>query len=135
MKKTKQINVRCPYCGAAAVVRDGSYVYGHNSWTNKLYVCSRYPECDSYVGIHEDTGLPKGTLANSELRNKRIVAHRAFDAIWKNKIMNRNAAYHWMKDKFGLTVKQAHIGNFSDYMCSRLIEECNKVLCTNNKIA
>ena len=32
-----------------------------------------------------------------------------------------------MKDKFGLTLKQAHIGNFSDYMCNCLIDECNKL--------
>ena len=78
--------------------------------------------------------MPKGTLANSELRNKRIKAHKVFDAIWKNKIMNRASAYRWLRDKFGLTLNQAHIGNFSDYMCNCLIIECNKVL-LNNKSA
>jgi len=134
MKKNKQKQVKCPYCGAIAVIRDGSYVYGENSRIKKVYVCSRYPECDSYVSAHEGTSLPMGTLANSELRNKRIKAHRAFDAIWKNKIMNRDSAYRWLRDKFGLALEQAHIGKLSDYMCSRLITECNKVL-SNNECA
>ena len=132
--KNKQKAIKCPYCGSKTVIRDGTYVYGENSWIKKVCVCSRYPECDSFVGVYEHTGLPKGTLANSELRNKRIKAHKVFDSIWKKRIMDRDSAYRWMKDKFGLTLSQAHIGNFSDYMCNCLIDECNKVL-TNNECA
>ena len=132
--KNKQKAIKCPYCGAKTVIRDGTYVYGESSWIKKVCVCSRYPECDSFVGVYEHTGLPKGTLANSELRNKRIKAHKVFDSIWKKRIMDRDSAYRWMKDKFGLTLSQAHIGNFSDYMCNCLIDECNKVL-TNNDCA
>ena len=70
---------------------------------DKLYVCSNYPECNAYVGVIPNTNIPKGTLADSELRNKRIKVHRVFDEIWKNKIMTRNEAYNWMKFQFGLT--------------------------------
>jgi len=132
MKNNKKKEVKCPYCGSRAVIRDGKYVYGEGSWIKHVYVCSRYPLCDSYVGVHEESGLPKGTLANSELRNKRIRAHKAFDAIWKKRIMDRDTAYRWMCDKFCLTMRQAHIGNFSEYMCDCLIEECKKVLLNNN---
>ena len=93
-----------------------------------LYVCQRYPDCDAYVGVFKDNRTPKGTLANSELRNKRIRAHRAFDEIWKSGIMSRGQAYQWMQHKFGLSKDQAHIGYFSDYLCLQLIEACNEVL-------
>ena len=130
-KKTRK-KVMCPYCGAPAILRDASYVYGENTLVDKLYVCSHYPECDSYVGVFRNTDIPKGTLADSELRNKRIRTHRAFDAIWKRGIMTRGQAYQWMQHKFSLTKEQAHIGYFSDYMCQELMSECQEVL-ENNK--
>ena len=127
-KKKNRIKIICPYCGAAAVLRDASYVYGEGAMVDKLYVCSRYPTCDSYVGVFRNTDYPKGTLANSELRNKRIRTHRLFDEIWKQGIMTRGQTYQWMQYKFSLTKQQAHIGYFSDYMCEELMEACKEVL-------
>ena len=76
MKKPKII--RCPYCGGTAILRDASFVYGTHSHGGQVYVCSHYPSCNSYVGVHPGTKIPKGTLANRELRQKRIQAHRIF---------------------------------------------------------
>ena len=45
----KQKPIRCPYCGSTAILKDASYVYGSKSKGGKVYVCSRYPECNSYV--------------------------------------------------------------------------------------
>ena len=99
--KKKQIH--CPYCGAKASLRPASAVYGTATKVpdSYLYVCDRYPRCDSYVGAHKRTKEPMGTLANGDLRNKRI---------------------------------QAHIAKFSEYMCDRLIIECNRAL-ENQRIA
>ena len=127
----KQI-IRCPYCGSPAILRDTSYVHGKNAWEGKLYVCSRYPVCNSYVSVHSGTTRPKGTLANKSLREKRIRAHRIFDQIWKQGILSKKDAYRWMSHKFCLDTTQAHIGNFSEYMCERLIEESEKVLRYNH---
>ena len=120
--------ITCPYCGAPAVLRDASFVYGEKALVEKLYVCSRYPECDSYVGVFRNSDIPKGSLADSELRNKRIRAHRAFDEIWKSGIMTRGQTYQWMQYKFSLSKQQAHIGYFSDYMCEELMKACQEVL-------
>ena len=130
--KTKKQNVKCPYCGGIAVLRNAGYVYGDKSKRQKLYVCQHYPECNSYVGVHDGTDIPMGTLANGDLRNKRIQAHHAFDRIWKYGILTKKNAYRWIQDKFSLRPEQAHIGFFSEYMCDRLIEESNIVL-KNNK--
>ena len=50
MKQKKSI--RCPYCGGTAILRDASFVYGEKSYGGKVYVCSNYPKCDAYVGVH-----------------------------------------------------------------------------------
>lgn len=77
-KKIKPI--RCPYCGRTAVLRKSSAVYKNRAIEEYLYVCSNYPACDSYVGVHKGTMIPKGSLANGALRHRRIVAHRYFDS-------------------------------------------------------
>lgn len=128
--------MKCPYCGRSAVLRKASYVYKEKALDEYLYVCSGYPECDAYVGVHTGTMRPKGTLANGNLRHKRIETHRLFDAIWKYGILSRKEAYRWMQDIFCLPSSQAHIGQFSDYRCDRLKDECRKVLQNNHvKIA
>jgi ssDNA-binding Zn-finger/Zn-ribbon topoisomerase 1 len=133
-KKMKMKHVKCPYCGRTAVLRAAAYVYKDKAFEPYLYVCSGYPECDSYVGVHAGTMQPKGTLANGDLRHKRIETHRLFDAIWKSGILSRKDAYRWMQDTFSLSSSQAHIGLFSEYRCDRLMEECRKVLQNNHVI-
>ena len=127
--KTRQPDVICPYCGGRAVLRPAEYVYGSQTILpgSRLYVCSNYPDrFSAYVGVHEGTTVPKGSLANGNLRHKRIMAHRAFDRIWKNHVMSRSEAYGWLAFKLGIEPGEAHIGNFSDYYCERTVAECEK---------
>ena len=77
-----------------------------------LYVCSGYPACDSYVGVHEGTKRPKGSLANSGLRNKRIRAHRAIDSLVKNGYMSKNEVYAWLSCRLNLPPEETHSGYF-----------------------
>lgn len=123
----KRVNIHCPYCGAKASLRPSRVVYGDNDKTDGyLYVCDRYPKCNSYVGAHKSNKQPMGTLANGDLRNKRIQAHKAFDWMWKSGFMTKWQAYKWMQGKLALNEEQAHIAKFSEYMCDRLIAECGK---------
>ncbi len=123
----KKKQIYCPYCGAKATLRPARAVYGDAAKTDGyLYVCDRYPECDSYVGAHKTTKLPMGTLANGNLRHKRIEAHKAFDWMWKSGLMKKWQAYKWMQGKLALTDEQAHIAKFSEYMCDQLIAECER---------
>ena len=124
--KSKRKVMKCPYCGHTAVLRDASYVYGEKAIEEHLYVCSRYPECNAYVGVHKGTLIPKGTLANGDLRHKRIEAHKAFSKLWDEGIMSKKQAYHWLgylRPVFRL-----------EYRCDELIRACKKVL-LNNRIA
>lgn len=77
----KQKPIKCPYCHANASLRPASVVYGLNrrSQGKFLYLCDRWPACDAYVSAHDKTHRPMGTLANGDLRHKRILAHRALE--------------------------------------------------------
>lgn len=129
-KKAGQIILRCPYCGRNARIRPASYVYGQDTLDTEsfLYVCDGYPACDAYVGAHKESRLPKGTLANGRLRHKRILAHRALDAIWKRGYMTRHSAYIWLQTKLFLREQDMHIAKFSDYYCEQTIRECNEFI-------
>lgn len=131
----KKVIIRCPYCGAKATLRSANIVYGEHVKNNRyLYVCDRYPKCDAYVSAHQRTKLPMGTLANGDLRNKRIETHRVFGKMWHSGLMKKWQAYKWMQGKFGLNENQAHIAKFSEYMCEQLIIACNQAY-EQNKIA
>ena len=141
MKRKKQLSkstprrIRCPHCGAFAIIRPAAEIYGDPTNTGDLYVCSRYPQCNTYVGIHPGTRIPMGTMANGDLRNLRIKAHRKFDQLWQSNIMSRESAYRWMADFFGLTLKDAHIGMLGEYRCTELINECERILARNHRAA
>lgn len=134
MKRDDKKKIICPYCGAKAIMREGSYVYGDRAIKEFLYVCSNYPKCDSYVGVHTKSKKPLGSLADAELRNKRIRTHKLFDQIWKNDIMTRKEAYRWLEYFMGLPKNEGHIANFSDYRCELLMDKCKQVLKNNNII-
>ena len=126
--KRKPIQIKCPYCGAIAVLRPASYVYGA-SLTEKgrhLYLCSNWPACDAYVSAHDRTHLPMGVLANGDLRHKRILAHQALRQLQQSRNMEKWEVYIWLQAKLGLNEHQAHIGQFSDWMCDEVIRLCKQ---------
>ena len=73
-KGLQKSQMRCPYCGSTVEYRSADGIYHDNSNGTMLYVCSRYPECDSYVRVHAGTKIPVGSLANHELRSLRRTA-------------------------------------------------------------
>ena len=111
--------VVCPYCGGAAKLADSKLVYGQSY--GFIYLCSNWPNCDSYVGVNRVTGKPLGTLANAELRGYRKQAHAVFDITWKSGKMTRTKAYEKLAHTLGLPPDKTHIGMFN-------IETCKKVI-------
>ena len=124
-KKRKQDNrLYCPYCGRQAVLRPAMYVYGERNLDpdNYLYVCGGYPACDSYIGAHKKSLRPMGTLADGDLRHKRILAHRLLNQITDQGIMGRDAVYQWLAVRLGLSYEDTHIGYFSADLCDKAID-------------
>lgn len=108
--------VKCPYCGKNAGLTDSKKIYGKSF--GMIYLC--FP-CEAYVGVHERTYKPLGTLANQELRICRRVAHDVFDKLWKDEHMTRKDAYGWLAHALGLPVKDAHIAMFDLDLCKKVI--------------
>ena len=119
---------RCPYCGSAAVLRSADGIYKENRADAKLYVCSRYPECDAYVRVIPGTSTPVGSMANGSLRTLRREAHKHFDLLHLTGLMTKNEAYAWLAAKLQAPLSQAHIGRLSEYYCKQVIEESKKLL-------
>ena len=122
----KKAHNTCAYFHAPAQLRPASSIYGIHTKDRaaKLYVCSRYPACDAYVQAHKATGLPMGTLANKELRQKRMQAHRTFNQLWEKGFMRKQDAY----------AADAHIANFSEYRCDQVISLCKEFLNAQRKV-
>jgi len=127
--------VLCPYCGAQALLKDGSFLFGENPFVKNVFICVRYPDCDSYVQAHESNLEPMGTLANATLRKKRMVTHMYFDKLWnapkgKSSVFTRNQAYKWLCDKVGGQVHHSrnHIAGMDEFLCDRVIKEVKRIL-------
>lgn len=120
---------RCPYCGAEVVLKDATFIYHNNkkakNW-GKVWVCSNYPNCNSYVGCHKGTDIPLGRLANERLRCLKSEAHKQFDPIWKSGLMSRKDAYKWLADMLKIDLDDCHIGMFDIKMCQKVIHLCGK---------
>lgn len=103
----------CPYCNNLALLErskvDGYYEYH--------WVCK---PCDAKIRANHKTKKPKGTLANLELRRKRMEAHRAFDVKWLF-TGNRTRAYKELAKHLELSSVECHMANFDIDMCNRVI--------------
>lgn len=117
---------RCPYCGAPVVLKDATFIYKSKKAKNwgKVWVCSNYPKCDAYVGCHQNTDIPKGRLANEQLRTFKKEAHKSFDPIWRSGLMSRREAYKWLADMLKIDLEDCHIGMFNIDMCKKVIKLC-----------
>lgn len=109
--------MRCPYCKNEALWCDNSVVYGKRY--GKSYMCWFCKNCDAYVGCHNNTQRPLGTMANKELRKVRIETHAVFDKLWKSKSLSRKMAYIRISDILGY---RFHIGNSDIEQCKKIVE-------------
>lgn len=124
--QTKQM--RCPYCGSPVVFRSADGIYRDNKNNTMLYVCSKYPECDAYVRVHNGTRTPVGSLADHRLRSLRREAHRYFNRLYESGLMEKQDAYQWLAAVISAPMSEAHIGHLGEYYCRQVIEESKKLL-------
>ncbi len=101
----------CPYCGSAVELKDAFAIYRRMGF-GQVYVCSTYPLCDSYVGVHEGTTKAKGSLANRELRELRQKVHAVFDPVWKDRGYDRSELYEAAAKTLG--VPEFHVGELRE---------------------
>ncbi len=108
--------VVCPYCGNEAVWCENKAIYGRNY--GKSYMCYYCKKDDAYVGCHQNSREPLGTMANKELRELRKQCHKLFDPLWKTGKMTRPQAYEYLYEK----TKVNHIAWTNKEDCLRIIK-------------
>ncbi len=121
------MKVVCPKCNKEAPWVENKEKYGKNY--GKSYMCYFCKPCGTYVGCHNNTKKPLGTMTDKYGMDLRQEAHHYFDQIWKSGKMNRRQAYQYLKGAFG---RQIHIGE-SDPSTCELIIQISKELYENNK--
>jgi hypothetical protein len=114
--------MNCPYCNQPAKYGPNEYFYNGKRY-GRSYMCYYCKPCGAYVGTHNNTTVPLGTMANQELRKWRKEAHNAFDRVWKNKRISRKEAYRWLSKTLG--VKEIHIGESDIFTCKEIIKIMN----------
>lgn len=102
----------CPYCGKEPVLTDSAIIYGRSY--GMIYLCK---PCNAYVGVHRNSTIALGRLANADLRKHKKLAHEKFDALWKNGGMSRSDAYSWLSKMLETEPDFTHIGMFNKEQC------------------
>ena len=127
----KPQTLTCPYCGAKAILRPVTYLFGTDinpGNSSYFYVCTNYPDCNTYIGCYKNNFAPKGQLASPWLRYRRNVAHRYIDMITHKGIMTQENVYDAIACKLGLSPNQAHIRHSTDYSIEKIIEILKVIL-------
>lgn len=122
----------CPYCGSSVDIKDSAIIYRQSF--GMVWVCSKFPDCDAYVGCKPGTEIPLGTLADMDLREARKKAHSAFDRLWKLKMAKekckkgvaRTAGYRWLSKTLGIDPKKCHIAMMSLEQCREVCQLCKR---------
>lgn len=117
----------CPYCNTKAEWISNERIYGKRYGNS--YMCYYCPQCGAYVGCHNNSRKPLGTMANAALRKLRQNAHELFDPLWKGKGMGRNKAYKLLQDNTGV----AHISQTTPDECYIVIKFLKKYRKINYK--
>ena len=113
----------CRYCQGRVDLVSNAKIYGreYGSWPY-VYLCSC---CGASVGLHPDTDLPLGTLADESLRRARNDSKGAFIATYRAKRLDRNQAYDWLSQKTGIPRVECHFGMFDTQQCELVKAACD----------
>lgn len=114
--------VICPNCNNPAPWVENKEKYGKNY--GKSYMCYYCKPCGFYVGCHNNTKKPLGTMISSEHCKYRKAIHNKIDPLWKNGVIERKYLYSRISKILGYTY---HTGEAD-------IETCKKVMAINDEL-
>lgn len=126
--------MRCPKlcdvcCSSNIQFVNNSAAYGVerpvlNGWPY-MWLCY---DCRSSVYCHENTRFPLGFMADKATRALRIRFHKAFDPIWKQGLVQRQDAYHWLANNINVQPEECHAGTLSNDKLLEAIKFCERYL-------
>lgn len=108
----------CRYCDGQVHLVRNSEIYNGRSYGDWpfAYLCR---DCKAYVGLHPDTDIPLGTLANDSLRAARNRSKAVFHKHITDTGMGRTQAYRWLAEQMQIEVGVCHFGWFEKADCER----------------
>lgn len=112
-KLLSEHKLQCPLCKGRMLPRL------RRSDSAPFWGCERFPSCKSTHGAHPN-GRPLGIPGTPDTKAARRAAHAAFDPLWEQGYMHRNAAYDWLAKELGIPRRDVHIGAFSREQCERV---------------
>lgn len=124
----------CDCCGSVEVhLVSNDQIYNgkrYGDWPF-AYLCL---DCHAYVGLHPNTDLPLGTMADKDLRNKRKGAKDLWVSMLKDFGLekDRAAAYAELAQALGIENRYCHFGMFDHEMCERVVQAVDKLY--NDKV-
>jgi len=112
----KTYDVRCPVDNEPAPWVENKAKYGRNY--GKSYMCYYCAEHDTYVGCHNNTRAPLGTMADEELRKLRMAVHAKIDPLWRSGQHRRGDVYRHLSKLLGY---QFHTGESTKESCREVL--------------
>ena len=114
----------CNFCGGEVKYVNNREIYGRSfgDWPY-AYRCTC---CDAYVGVHPNTTIPLGTLADHPTRNARKVHKQHFINMTKKLNWSRSQAYRWLSEQLELAPQLTHWGMFDFDTCVKAGAVCKE---------
>lgn len=105
----------CTFCKGEVAIVHHNDIFGRacGDWP-WVYACQ---SCDARVGMHPQTNIPLGTLADHELREVRKRAKAPFQLLHESGLMSRREAYQALADELSIPVNTCHFGWFNLKQC------------------
>lgn len=111
--------MKCNYCNNEAIWCENKTIYGRNY--GKSYMVYYCKPCDAYVGCHNNTKQPLGSLANKELRELRKKSKNMWiekcNIDWSDSRSKANG-YRDLRNRLGY---EFHFGESTKEQCLQVI--------------
>lgn len=140
-KKKKQMKpMRCPYCGSPVkMVPESEMNFRfHAKGPAKrefFWVCSRYPECDSYIAADNYTKKPIGLMANAELRHMRMMIHYWQVLLVRNRIYTKGTFASMMASQVNeRDPRRIHTSDFTRFQAETILNYMKNLYEVNPQI-
>lgn len=114
----------CHCCGGPVKLTNNRDIYGGQSFGAWPYVY-RCAQCQAYVGLHPDTDLPLGIMADRHTIQARKEAKTVFQRLVLVKHnRDRNAGYAWLAGELDIPASICHFGMFDRSLALAARDAC-----------
>lgn len=110
---------KCPYCNGPVTLDSNDAIYRGRRYGDWPYVYMCEGSCDAYVGLHPNTDVPLGTIADRDTRDARKEAKQAFFD-WQDLVglrKDRNMAYFKLAERMEVSIAECHFAMFDFERC------------------